>query len=183
MKASNQRTNFFRIRYLGLARTFAALTKSGQQRYAQPVSTGVKAYFPRNLQGLDWPTVIGQPATPIVITEGELKSSSACKLGFPTIGLGGVYSFRSAKSGVLLLPELESINWQERTTYLVFDSDYQDNPQVCRALYELAETLVDQGALPFLVTLPDVLDDGKTGLDDFLASRQGSRKALASLSI
>jgi hypothetical protein len=157
-------TEFFRVRLLGPSRSFAAGTGK-ELRYLQPPGTGVQAYFPRNI---DWVPIVADPSQPIYITEGELKAACACKHGYSMIGLGGVYSWRSAKRGIAFLPELEAIEWKERKTFIVFDSDAQINHQVMQALRHLCAELTARGARPYVVRLPDVPDLNKTGVDDLL---------------
>src|SRR5574340_977191 len=96
---------FFRIRYL-----VEVKQKSGKvQKYSQPAGTGVCAYFPTNL---DWKPLLDNPDTPLIITEGELKAAKACKHGFPTIGLGGVNSYKNTGLCLGFLRELEAVNWE-----------------------------------------------------------------------
>lgn len=160
---------FYRLRYLGKSTdTATVLGANKAHRYVQEPHSPVCAYFPTNI---DWLDIVNDPTVPLIITEGELKAAKACKQGFPTIGLGGVYSFRSAKMGITFLPELKAINWVKRTVYIVYDSDFKTNEQVCNALNALATTLEAEGAIPFVVSLPDVTADGKTGLDDFMVQR------------
>lgn len=158
---------YVRVRYLEEDNTFAKQTKEKARRYAQPPETAPCVYFPQNI---DWVSIIEDPTKPIIITEGELKAAKACKEGFPTLGLGGVYSYRSTKLGLTILPILNEINWQMRYVYIVYDSDYRTNPLVLTAINGLAEELLQLGAFPHLVPLPDVVDGQKTGLDDFLVS-------------
>lgn len=165
------RRGYFRLRYLEVPKGFDRLVETGPSKYVQPPETGVAAYFPANLKPSWTKTLNGSDLAPLLITEGELKAAAASKLGYPTIGLGGVYSYRSARLGITFLPELESIDWRRREVFLVFDSDYRSNSQVCRALWELAELLADRGATPRLVTLPSLEEDSKTGLDDFLLEK------------
>src|SRR5205085_336378 len=99
-------------------------------------NTGVCAYFP---QLVDWEALRKDPTEPLLLTEGELKAAKATAEGFPTIGLGGVYSFRSSSQGVFFLPELENFNWARRKVTVVYDSDYVKNPMVCSAINALAE--------------------------------------------
>ena len=157
---------FYRIRYLATPNDFTRFTEAKAQRYAQEPESGVAAYFP---QCVDWPDLTSNPARPLLITEGELKAAKACVEGFPTIGLGGVYNFRSARRGVTFLRELNAINWVKRHVAIVYDSDYRHNPAVCKALTDLAEELYQRGALPHVVALPE-MEEKKTGLDDFLAA-------------
>lgn len=136
-------------------------------KYHQPSSSGTLAYFPRNVV---WADILTDYRVPIIITEGELKAACAGKNKLPTIGLGGVWSWKALKQGHLLLPELAKIVWPRRETYIIFDSDSRRNPQVCAALQSFAETLCDQGAIPMTVILPEEGDDGKVGLDDFIVA-------------
>lgn len=133
-------------------------------RFFQEESSGVMAYFPTNIP---WEDIINDPGQPIIITEGELKAAKTCKEGFPTIGLGGVHSYQSAKSGLIFLPQLERIVWVKRTVFIIYDSDSKTNVGIVRALNNLADVLATRGAKPYVVFLPDVSEAGKTGLDDY----------------
>ncbi len=154
---------FFRARYLTKAKDFKAVSTK-EQRYAQPFGTGTAAYFPSNI---DWRNIIKDPEYDLVVTEGELKAAAACANGFPTIGLGGVWNFRTVKEGKFFLPELEAVNWIQRTVFICFDSDYAEKPQVCSAINKLAEELEERGATCKVLLLPNTTDEGKTGLDDY----------------
>lgn len=156
-----------RYRLLAMPAGFASQTAKKPPKYLQPANSGVAAYFPANT---DWAKIMPDAAQPIIITEGELKAAKACKEGFPTIGLGGVYSFKSAKAGVMWLPELEAVNWIKRTVFICYDSDMMTNENICVALWELAEALMKRGALPHILVLPNLSKDGKTGLDDYLVT-------------
>lgn len=176
--ASAKWPEFFRVRYLDKGTDIAAMaTEKGDQRYAQPPRTGVCAYFPKTIE---WMEVADTVDTPILITEGELKAAAGAKDGWATIGLGGVWNFRSSSQGQFFLPELEKITWVRRTVYIVFDSDFSEKPGVCFAINALSEELMERGALPYVVLLPNVYeDDRKTGLDDYLVnSREGELEGL-----
>lgn len=163
--------DFYRLRYLGESevKSFADAAGVKPSRYTQPRNTGVCAYFPRLI---DWQAIIADVGEPILITEGELKAAKATAEGFPTIGLGGVYSFRSSSQGIFFLPELEEVQWARRKVTVVYDSDYVSNPMVCHAINSLAEELSERGALVHVATLENVYEDNrKTGLDDFLVER------------
>lgn len=161
---------FFRIRYLSKPNDFSKATGKAR-RYSQPPNSGICAYFPRSC---NWQEFFDDLSFPLLITEGEFKAACATKFGFPTIGLGGVYNWRSAKKGIPFLPELEKVPWVKRNVHIVFDSDFKNNAQVCKALNDLAEELYERGAYPHMVSLPEVKDNGKTGLDDFLV-QEGER--------
>lgn len=163
-------TGFYRIRYLGDLNGFDALRKK-LPRYVQPSDTTSEVYYPAAV-GHDWAHLAADASVALFITEGELKAACACKAGYPTLGLGGVWSWKSAKRGLPFLPSLTAFAWRDRFVYLVFDSDFASKPDVMRALVALARELTLLGALPHLVTLPDVYEDGrKTGLDDYLVAR------------
>ena len=158
---------FYRIRYLKTLTGLEDLVTK-PQRYAQIPNTLPLAYFPRGY--FDWTELSIDTSQPLIITEGELKAACACKYGFPTIGLGGVYNWRSYKMGIMFLPILERIDWQRRNIYICFDSDYRSNPMVLQALQDLAMELSDRGAYINIVSLPDVEGLDKVGLDDYIVA-------------
>ena len=163
--------DFYRIRYLEAPKpeavNFGDLTtkKKKEPKYVQEPNSGVCAYFPKTTE---WAEIATDPSFPIIITEGEFKAAKASKEGFACIGLGGIYSFKSSKLGVVFLPELLKINWVKRIVYIIYDSDFRTNKNVCQALNELAEELMGRGAMPHCVFLPQLDSGGKCGLDDFL---------------
>lgn len=155
------------------SRGFASITEEPKKprRYGQPAGTQCGVYLPPILNSeLTWKQIAGNPEVALIITEGELKAACACKLGMPTIGLGGVFNWRAAKDRVELLPILEKFKWKGRTAYIVFDSDAKDNPMVCMAASRLAFTLAARGALVRFVKLPPTAEGDKQGLDDFVYS-------------
>lgn len=170
--------SFYRIRYLGSPPAgLADQTKSKERRYSQPPESGICAYFPPLV---DWSKILDDPSIPLCVTEGEFKAAKACKDGFPTIGLGGVFNFQSKDQGVTFLPELRNINWKKRLVFIIYDSDFRTNENICKAIRDLARVLQQQGALPHTVMLPELGAEGKTGLDDFLVS-EGARALEAQL--
>lgn len=159
---------FYRVRYLEL-NGFDALARK-PLRYTQLPGTLPAVYFPP-LGGFRWDVLAKATDRSLLVTEGEKKAAAGCVASFPTIGLGGVWSWKSAKAGVGLLPDLAAIAWADRTVYFVFDSDFRSNPDVMRALTALAVELAARGAKPRLVALPDGDDGAKAGLDDYLVAR------------
>lgn len=161
-----RQTRFFRVRYMEDTRKgFARFSSRKALRYGQPKGTATEVYFP---PFLDWEAISRDADTPLLITEGELKSCCASKQGLPTIGLGGVWCFQSAKSGSPLLDSLLGFQWNGRTVYIVFDSDAITNPDVLGAEKRLAARLVEQGATVFIARLPGHEDVQKIGLDDYI---------------
>jgi len=82
-----------------------------------------------------------------------------------------VWSWKSKRQGVSLLPELAAIDWVSRQVYLCFDSDVSTNPEVARALVELTKKLTSLGALVHDATIPPVKLGEKAGLDDFIVAK------------
>jgi hypothetical protein len=156
---------FYRLRYLEYGTGFETLTDKKEVRYVQEPNTAPVAYYPLNQ---DWSQILDDVEKPLVITEGELKAIKACQEGFPTIGLGGVYNWRSNKLGLDWLPSLNPIKWTRRNVYICFDSDLSTNKMVRTALQEFADALHDRGAFVHLVALPQLEGIEKVGLDDFL---------------
>ena len=133
-------------------------------RYLQKPGTGCEAYYPPII---DWESVLVDTSIGVIVTEGEAKAAKACKEGFPTIGLGGVSSFRSIRNGIIFSRTLKDFNWRGRRVYIIYDSDIVTNINVVHAINSLALTLVDHGAIPYVCFIPQ-LENGKSGLDDFL---------------
>lgn len=156
---SGKPTDFYRVKLMhgdGAA---------GEQKYWQPPNTLPKFYFPPLL---DWDAV-SKSEEILYITEGEKKAACACAMGIPTIGLGGVWSWKSKQAALPFLPDFELISWARREVRIVFDSDLADKPQILGALHALARTLAKLGAKPVFVKLPSEHGD-KVGLDDYLMS-------------
>jgi hypothetical protein len=179
--AAGKRTGFYRIRYLGGMAGFDALKNKGKGlRYVQPPDTDPELYL---APLADWRAIAANPALSLNVTEGEIKSACACKLWEPTIGLGGVWSWRSKKKALPFLKDLEGFAWEGRRVNMLFDSDFATNPDVMRALVAFSKELAARGAVPHLVSLPslpELEEQGKkTGLDDFLVAR--GRKRLDAL--
>lgn len=156
---------FYRVRYLEVPTDFQSLTNEKPPRYAQEPNTAPVAYYSLNT---DWKKIAPDTNQPLIITEGELKALKACQDGFPTIGIGGVYSWRAHKLGLMWLPSLDPIAWARRNVYLCFDSDVRTNMMVCSALRDFAEELHRRGAYVHIVSLPELAGLSKVGLDDFL---------------
>lgn len=159
--------SFYRLRYLETPPAdFSSIAGKKPLRYIQPLNTAPVVYYPQNFEG--WLDLCLDVDQPLIITEGELKAASACQAGFPTLGLGGVYNWRSNKLGITWLDSLDFITWPRRCVYICFDSDYRTNPMVCGALRLFAEELQRQGAFSYLVSLPQLAGLDKVGLDDYL---------------
>lgn len=161
-------TPFYRLRFLEEVKYFG---QEKATRYVQPPGTLPRLYFSR-LQ--DWKKILGDTRHGLWITEGEKKASRACKAGQPTIGLGGVWSWRALKQGIFLIEDFDLVEWDGREVTLCFDSDAATNPGVLGALNALARQLDECGAIVYLMILPEVEPGIKTGLDDLLEARGNS---------
>ena len=165
--------DYYRLRYLETptASHFdAVLEKKRFPKYMQPKNTIPVAYFPKGF-GIKWHDIVSNVKKRLVITEGEFKAAKACKHGFPTIGLGGVYSWRSKRRGIELIESLKNIDWCKREVVIVFDSDFNDNPQICTAINDLSAVLARRGAITKIGMLPHGAE--KVGIDDFMVKQAG----------
>jgi len=142
-------------------------------RYMQPPGSGVRAYFPA-VPDVNWLQILSDPAIPLIITEGEIKALTGTVNGYPTVGLGGVESWRSANKREPFLKDLEAVVWKTRNVYICYDSDAALKPQVADAALRLAEELGRHGAIVYDAGLPSI-GEKKVGLDDFLVMR-GARE-------
>ena len=161
-------TKFWRFRFLESSNSgFAALTDKKEVRYLQPKRSVNEIYIPTIL---NWEPIIEDVGKPIFITEGELKAACACAVGLPTLGLGGVWCFRSAAQHMAMLPQFSEVVWKGRTVYICYDSDAASNNMVIQAENALARELLLMGATPLIIRLPSLCPPRKTGLDDFIVS-------------
>ncbi|MFA6064009.1 MAG: DUF3854 domain-containing protein, partial [Gallionella sp.] len=164
--AKGKRTGFKRWRYLEDTRNeFAAKTDAKPIRYVQAADTVSEVYMPPLV---DWAAIQKDTSFEIVITEGELKAACCTKFATPCLGLGGVYSFKSTKRKLPLLPIFYDFEWKGRVVLVAYDSDAHTNPMVVRARNELCRELLALGAMPYIVNVTSADDDSKRGLDDVL---------------
>jgi len=171
--------DFYRFRMLQEkpSKGWASLvTPTKPPRYTQLEGSGNHIYLPP-INGLRWQDIANDPSISIAITEGELKAACACKYGPATIGLGGVYNWKSAKQGQTLLPILKLFAWQGRRVTICFDSDINTNAMVAMAAGRLAHELTDRGAKMYLVKIPPTETGEKQGLDDLIYTT-GDEEAL-----
>lgn len=159
-------SKFWRLRYLEDTRKgFDKLNGRKTLRYVQPGGSVNEVYLPPYV---DWQDLAKDVEEPLIITEGELKAACATRQGLPTIGLGGVWSFKSNKQTASLLPALKQFNWKARRVTICFDSDASSNPQVVAAENALARALTDEGAEVYIARLPGLDNGAKVGIDDYL---------------
>lgn len=167
---------YARYRYLPELNAGWEKAGAGEQRYDQPAKTDPHIFFPKNT---DWEALLTDVAQPLYLTEGEKKAAAGAQAGYPVMGMGGAYNYKT-KDREQLIPELAAFAWKGRRAYLIYDSDAATNAQVMDAADRLAALLAEQGAAPYVIVLPDRAPEGKTGLDDFLLvkGREGFAKLI-----
>ena len=128
------------------------------------------------------------------VVEGELKALCGHAQGLPIVGLSGIFNWRTSgaeaellaegeklKDSEALLPELAQVDWSGKKINLLYDSDIVPGHKAYDAFPRLAEQLYRLGTEEVRVlTLPPVVKDGKTGLDDFIIAK-GPEQALQAL--
>ena len=163
------KTPFYRVRFVGEGTGFA---KQGERpaKYKQPANTPADVYLPPLLpNGKTWDDVLKDPSVPLLITEGEKKAACATKHGVHTLGLGGVWSFKSKRQQKMLIEPLENVAWRGRPVIVVFDSDAAENEQIIAAEVELSQTLTKKGGAEVSVLrIPHDPGGAKLGVDDYI---------------
>ena len=167
-------TQHYRIRFLGKPEELELDAKGRPIRYTQPKGSAPRFYLPKLVA---WKKLAGDASSPLWITEGEKKSAALCKLGFPTIGLGGVWNWRTSENGGHAIDDFNRFAWKGRRVAVVFDSDAKHKTDVQRALRALADELIKRGAIPCAVDLPQLRGTDKTGADDFIEHHGNGEKA------
>ncbi|MBX3097261.1 MAG: DUF3854 domain-containing protein [Fimbriimonadaceae bacterium] len=124
---------------------------------------------------------LGNPATPLWITEGSKKADSAVARGLVCVSLSGVWNWRGRNQhgGKVAIGDFESIAWNGRKVYLAFDSDVTTKPEVRDALNRLVAYLKSKGGNVQVIHIPSP-DGEKMGLDDYFASGGTVEQLLAS---
>lgn len=140
--------------------------KKKPERYVQPPKTPPLIYYPTNTP-VPWKDIFNNIDAPIFLTEGELKAAKACSVGYPTVSIGGVHAYQQLSKGITLLPSIVQIGLNGRIIYVCFDSDYREKPGILNAIHSFTDELAQHGAEVRCISLPDLYDDKKTGLDDF----------------
>ena len=86
---------------------------------------------------------LGDPETPLFITEGIKKGDAMVSNGLCAVALIGVWNWRGTneRGGKTALAEWEYVALEGRKVYVVFDSDVMEKREVHRALCRLREFL------------------------------------------
>ena len=124
----------------------------GKWRYAQPPGTSARLYMPLPIN-----------EGPLYVCEGEKKTLAAYQHGLNAVGIGGVWNWISKGEPI---DDLSLIEWEDRETVIVPDSDVFERPDLLRAIYALGRELRNQGATVQIAQIPH--GNAKVGLDDYL---------------
>lgn len=151
--------------------------KERVRKYESPKGAGVITYFPpRARQEGSY----SNASTPLIWTEGEKKALLLDQLGYPCVGLTGVWNAHDPAirnppgqptgSGPWVLhPRItQHVTVKGRDHIICFDSDVRENDGVMRAARNLARMLRALGARTVRLAVPPSGNDGqKHGIDDF----------------
>lgn len=138
------------------ARLDEALMLDGNEaKYLSPSGSTNRLYIPKPVI-----PILTDPSKTLFFTEGEFKSLKATQEGFPCLGLGGVWGFRSDGA---LLKDFQQIEFRNRNVVVVMDSDYEFNFNVARAGYALALELSKLGAKTRVLPLPEITEEALNG--------------------
>jgi hypothetical protein len=169
-----------RVRYLGDP---LPVRSDGTTLRYQSTPGALTSLFVPTTDHYDWNAIFDDPSVPVLVTEGEMKSLSACTHLMPCVGLGGVSMWRTnvPHQETELLPALGHLARGGRQVVVVFDYDDPfSNPagaadvysQSCRLAHALRvagadASVADLGALRF----DEDLGQPKLGLDDWIVAR------------
>ena len=122
-----------------------------------------------------WGWVLAHPDIPIILTEGCKKALSTISLGFPAIGLTGIWNGVQAvrddngkTTEYHLIDSLQWIKGCNRSIYIAFDRDTKAATikAVAQARLVLAKLLIESGSEVFSIRW----DNKNKGIDDLIAA-------------
>src|SRR5262245_7358211 len=131
-------------------------------RYYQRGGTPPRLYVPARARA-----ALADPNVPLVITEREKKALKANQEGLACVGLGGLWNWQVAGRPIA---DLDRIDWFERETTIVPDSDIWTRPDLLQPVFALGKELETRGAKVAVLKLPSGADGAKVGLDDYLCA-------------
>jgi hypothetical protein len=139
-------------------------------RYYQLPGTPPRLYIPGRARA-----ALADPAVPMLITEGEKKALKADQEGLACVAVGGLWNWQT---GGRPIADLDRIDWVERETVIVPDSDVWTRPELLQPVFALGKEVEGRGAKLAVLKLP-AARGAKVGLDDFLCAQ--SRDAFDAL--
>jgi hypothetical protein len=136
-------------------------------KYEMPKGESVRLDCPPVCQPM-----LSDPSIPLWITEGQKKADALVSARLCAIALLGVWNFKGKNEfgASTILADWDYIALKNRDVRIVFDSDVMTKPAVRLALNRLTEHLQRKGATVAVVYLPNDLNKGKVGVDDWLAA-------------
>ncbi|MDD5501697.1 MAG: DUF3854 domain-containing protein, partial [Candidatus Omnitrophica bacterium] len=113
---------------------------------------------------------IGNPQVPLWITEGSKKADALASKGACAVSITGVWGFKGKNQfgGITFLADWDHVALKTRTVYIAFDSDIVAKEPVRKALEHIGEHLRRKGAAVYVIQLPQLEGQDKTGIDDYL---------------
>src|SRR5215207_2405784 len=132
--------------------------KSRPRKYETPAGTRVRLSVPPRAVPM-----MRDVEQPLYITEGDKKADALASVGECCISLQGVECWR-------VLEDWEGVKLYGREVVIAFDADVMVNPNVQKALQDLAAFLQERGALVKYLLWPERYRGTKTGIDDYLAA-------------
>ena len=161
-------------------------------KYIQPPGRRNLIYFPPRVPL----TALEDIAVPIIITEGEFKALALWRLAnheapcprFLPFAVAGVWNWKGTVGKSVgpngdrrdvkgVISDVDRIKWKGRRVTIAFDADFQQNPKVRAARWQLTAALMERGALVGFLEWP--IEKGK-GIDDRLA-KEGPDPVLADI--
>jgi hypothetical protein len=152
-------------------------------KYLGPAKSGNRLYIPPGVT----PEQLQDGTAVIALVEGEKKALALWRLAnyqtdkprFISIALAGVWNWcgnvgkANGPKGERVdvkgpIPDLNRIEWTNRTVFIVFDANVHSNDSVTWARRGIARELVGRAAEVKFVDLPE--DCGVNGIDDLLAA-------------
>lgn len=122
----------------------------------------------------------------LIITEGELKALSGYLIGLPVVAISGIWNWLGKREGLgdeqvadskAIIPDIVDLPLGGRQIALIYDSDINPDHKGYPAFPRLAEQLYRLGADTVkIITLPALVSNGKTGLDDLIVHYRGLGK-------
>ena len=135
-------------------------------RYYQRAGTPPRLYVPGAARA-----ALADPRVPLLITEGEKKALKAAQEGYPCVAVGGLWNWQVAGRPIA---DLDRIDWCERETVIVPDSDVWTRTELLQPVYALGKELETRGAKVAVRKLPPEPDGTKVGLDDYLSGHSAA---------
>lgn len=149
-------------------RYFRPPTYDGKPRkFSLPKGGIPRPYFAREL---NWKAAFKDSKIDFTVSEGPTRALAGAARELYVVALLGVTCHGAGDS---LDPTLAKVNWKGRRVYIAFDCDAQNNSSVRAQEEKIARKLIAQGALVFIVRIPDIAPGGHAGLDDLLALPSG----------